>query len=57
MIYTSPGKGVFVNKTDLSVIHRETEKILTSALEDAKNAGMDKNEVIHIVNSVWEGRS
>ena len=57
VIYTSPGKGVFVNKTDLSVIHRETEKILTSALEDAKNAGMDKNEVIHIVNSVWEGRS
>lgn len=26
VIYTSPGKGVFVNKTDLSVIHRETEK-------------------------------
>lgn len=56
VIYTLPGKGVFVNKTDLSTIHREAEKIITGALRDAKNAGMEKDEVLSIVNSVWEGR-
>lgn len=56
VIYTSPGKGVFVNKTDLSVIHREAEKIVSAAIKDAKNAGMEKDEVLSIVNAVWEGK-
>lgn len=56
VIYTSPGKGVFVNKTDLSVIHREAEKIVSAAIKDAKNAGMEKEEVLSIVHAVWEGK-
>ena len=48
------GKGVFINKTDLSDIHKEAKKLLSAALSDARNAGLKKADVIEIVNTVWE---
>lgn len=54
VIYTVAGKGVFVNKTDLEDIHKEAKKILSSALADAKNAGLKKRDVVEIVDYVWE---
>ena len=57
VIYTVAGKGVFVNKTDLSAIRIEAEKALKTAVKDAKNAGMEKEEIISIIDSVWEGKA
>lgn len=54
VIYTVAGKGVFINKTDLSDIHKEAKKFLSAALSDARNAGLKKADVIEIVNTVWE---
>lgn len=57
VIYTVAGKGVFVNKTDLSAIRIEAEKALKTAVKDAKNAGMEKEDIISIIASVWEGKA
>lgn len=53
VIYTVAGKGVFVNETDMADIRREARGHLSRAIADAKNAGLEKNEVIEIVDKVW----
>lgn len=54
VIYTVAGKGVFVHKTDLRKVHKAAEEDVRSALQDAKNAGVDRAAILRIVDSLWE---
>lgn len=57
VIYTVAGKGAYVSETDLKSIHSAVTKQLHSALQDAKNLGIVKDEIIQLVNSVWEDKN
>lgn len=54
IIYTVAGKGAFVSATDLTGIHDAVAKKLETTLQEVKNFGIDKEDVISIVNTVWE---
>lgn len=57
VIYTVAGKGVFVKgEATLKNIHKMAADEIKTVLRDAKNSGVEKEEVIGIVNEVWEGR-
>lgn len=56
VIYTVAGKGVFVkDKSTLENIHKMAEDEIKTVLLDAKNSGIDKADVIKIVDEIWEG--
>lgn len=55
VIYTVTGKGIFVNSTDMTKIHKLTIKTVKNALIDARNSGIEKSTISEIVNKVWEG--
>ena len=55
VIYTVTGKGIFVNSTDFSKIHKQAIKTVEKAVLDAKNSGIEKSTIQNIVNKVWEG--
>lgn len=54
VIYTISGKGVFVNSNELTGVHKLAKDALKAALQDAKNAGVDKAAVLEITEQVWE---
>lgn len=54
IIYTVAGKGAFVGATDLTGIHDAVTKKLEATLQEVKNFGIEKEDVISIVNTVWE---
>lgn len=53
VIYTIAGKGVFVNKTELESVHEKIASQIKAVVSDAKMAGMNKNDIVDIVNGVW----
>lgn len=53
VIYTIAGKGVFVSKTELESVHEKIASQIKAVVSDAKMAGMNKNDVVDIVNGVW----
>lgn len=56
VIYTVAGKGVFVKgEATLKNIHKMAADEIKTVLRDAKNSGVEKDEVICIVNEIWEG--
>ncbi|MDE6384720.1 MAG: GntR family transcriptional regulator [Eubacterium sp.] len=56
VIYTVAGKGVFVKgDSTLTNIHKMAADEIKSVLKDAKNSGVEKTEVISIINEVWDG--
>lgn len=55
VIYTVTGKGIFVNSTDLSKIHKQTIKALKNVLIDARNSGIQKPTIQKIIDEIWEG--
>ena len=55
VIYTVTGKGIFVNSTDMTKIHKLAIKTVKNALIDARNSGIEKSTISEIVNKVWEG--
>ena len=55
VIYTVTGKGIFVNSTDMTKIHKLAIKTVMNALIDARNSGIEKSTISEIVNKVWEG--
>ncbi|MDE6209497.1 MAG: GntR family transcriptional regulator [Lachnospiraceae bacterium] len=57
IIYSVPGRGCFVSedsKSILSSLSRNKLKPLTSLLGELKLAGIEKEEIISIVDSVYE---
>lgn len=57
IIYSVPGRGCFVSedaKQILSEISRTKLKPLTALLSELKLAGISKDEIISIVNNVYE---
>lgn len=57
VIYTIAGKGVFV-KGDSSLVNvqKQIAENIKTTLTDAKNAGLEKESVLKIVNEVWEAK-
>ena len=57
VIYTVAGKGVFVKgEASLVNVHKQIADSIKSTLTDAKNAGLEKESVLKIVNEVWEAK-
>ena len=55
IIYTIAGKGVFVKgDTSLVNVQKQIAENIKFTLSDAKNAGVEKESVLKIVNEVWE---
>lgn len=55
VIYTVAGKGVFVKGTEsLTTFNKIATDEIKKVLRDAKNSGVEKAEVIGIVNEIWE---
>ena len=44
---------MFVNKTELESVHEKIASQIKAVVSDAKMAGMNKNDVVDIVNGVW----
>ncbi|MCI9111667.1 MAG: GntR family transcriptional regulator [Eubacterium sp.] len=56
VVYTVAGKGVFVKGDSmLTNIHKMAADEIKNVLKDAKNSGVEKTEVISIINEVWDG--
>ena len=56
VVYTVAGKGVFVKGDSmLTNIHKMAADEIKNVLKDAKNPGVEKTEVISIINEVWDG--
>lgn len=53
IIYTIVGKGVFVNANTDNQIKTIKLDHLEKTLKLIKNAGISKQDVMHIINSVW----
>ena len=57
VIYTVAGKGVFVKgEASLVNVHKQIADSIKSTLTDAKNAGVEKESMLKIVNEVWEAK-
>ena len=57
VIYTIAGKGVFVKgDSSLANVHKQLAEKIKTTLIDAKNAGVEKDSVLKIVNEVWEAK-
>ena len=55
VIYTVAGKGVFVKgETGLEQVHKLALDSVEAVLTDAKNSGVRKEDIINIINEVWE---
>ena len=55
IIYTIAGKGVFVKgNSSLAKVQKQIGEKIRATLTDAKNAGIEKESVLKIVNEVWE---
>lgn len=54
VLYTIPGKGVFVNSNDTKSIRPMAIENIKKALTDAKNAGLDRNDIEKIMNDIWK---
>lgn len=57
IIYTVAGKGAFISSTGLAEIHNSAVCELKKLLYDAQNAGVEKTEILDIVNEVWEEKA
>ena len=56
VIYTVAGKGVFVKgDSTLANIHKMAADEIKGVLKDARDSGVEKAEVICIINEVWDG--
>lgn len=54
IVYTVAGKGVFVSgKRGLNSVKNTTLNELKRVLADAKNIGVEKNDLLKIVNQIW----
>lgn len=53
VLYTVPGKGIFVASRELNEIQVLAKNQLNTALQDAKNAGVSKDSVMKFVNELW----
>ena len=57
VIYTVAGKGVFVKGTEsLKTFKEIASDEIKNMLRDARNAGVEKKDVIEIVNEIWEAK-
>ncbi|MDE6722875.1 MAG: GntR family transcriptional regulator [Eubacterium sp.] len=57
VIYTVAGKGVFVKGTEsLKTFKEIAADEIKNMLRDAKNAGVEKEDVMEIVNEIWEAK-
>lgn len=54
ILYTIVGKGVFVSENNKTELKSIASKQLKKALLEAKNAGIEKQDMIDLINSVWE---
>lgn len=55
VIYTVAGKGVFVSgENAMDKIHKLAESHVFQTLCDAKNAGFKKQDVLRIIDELWE---
>lgn len=54
ILYTIVGKGVFVSENNDTELRRIASKQLKKALIEAKNAGIEKQDMIDLINSLWE---
>ncbi len=57
IIYTIVGKGVFVSENNENQLKAMAVKQLKKALLEAKNSGIEGQEAINIVNTLWEEKS
>jgi len=58
VIYTVAGKGVFVSgESAMEKIHKLTENHIRQTLCDAKSAGFKKQDVLDLVDELWEGNA
>lgn len=54
IIYTIVGKGVFVSANNNDRLKAIAVKQFKKAANEAKNSGVEKEEAVEIVNTVWE---
>lgn len=58
MIYSVPGKGFFVDNPDREYLaekrNMSVEEDLTKVIEEAKNAGLTKEQFINMLEIIWE---
>lgn len=58
MIYSVPGKGFFVDDPDREYLAEKrnltVEEDLTKVIEEAKNAGLTKEQFINMLEIIWE---
>lgn len=54
VIYTVVGKGVFVGANNDNQIRQLILSQFERVVRDAKNTGIDKNDVISIVDNIWK---
>lgn len=54
VVYTVAGKGVFVTgKSELDNIQKIITDELRSTLKDVRNAGVDRETMVEIINQIW----
>lgn len=54
VVYTQAGKGIFVkSENSFDEVHRVIKQGLKERLEDIKNSGFDKNELIDMIEEIW----
>lgn len=54
ILYTIVGKGVFVSENNETELKSIASKQLKKALLEAKTAGIEKQDMIDLINSLWE---
>ena len=58
MIYSVPGKGFFVDDPDREYLAEKrnltVEEDLTKVIEEAKNAGLTKEQFLNMLEIIWE---
>ena len=54
-VYTIPGKGCFVSKENIDKIKEKKKQQLHESINDAYKYGLSKEEVLEIIEKIYEG--
>ena len=53
VLYTLPGKGIYVSSKQLDEVMLLAREHLRGALSDAKNAGVSKETLLEMIDELW----
>lgn len=57
ILYTVAGKGVFVNRNDTKSVRPLAIEDAKKVLTDAKNAGLEREEIEKIIKDIWREKA